>query len=307
MTRRRGSGRRATKRPTSHRHRARATSAPSGAAAPAGARRMPWTRYWGATTGPSPTDERTHARLPTDRGGLLELQRRLIEPYLQSAVASDVRVERSGASSDGTGPSSSSARRASGARSWYPSPTAPGGAATRQRGQAGSDLVPRVRGGVLDPRCPSLDVLHRPRAGALRAAGPGLAPWTNAREPHHDPSWTERGLHLPAPGRSLGRLRSTSATRTGSASASTSSGTAASRGQGEAPRRSSGSSGAPAHPRPADQAGARSCASGSTRSPSPGFAPPRTRATTASSRCTWSRASATSPSRSSPRRTSRRS
>jgi hypothetical protein len=61
-----------------------------------------WTREWVGYDLPFFVDGR-YARLPTDRGGLLELQRRLIEPYLQRAVASDVRVERSDASSDGRG------------------------------------------------------------------------------------------------------------------------------------------------------------------------------------------------------------
>jgi hypothetical protein len=66
---------------------------------PAGLPRLPvpqepWTRYWGGYDLPIPDPGERERRLPTDRHGLLELQRRLIEPYLQSAVASDVRIER---------------------------------------------------------------------------------------------------------------------------------------------------------------------------------------------------------------------
>ena len=68
-------------------------------ALPAGLPRLPvpqepWTRYWGGYDLPIPDPGERERRLPTDRDGLLELQRRLIEPYLQSAVASDVRIER---------------------------------------------------------------------------------------------------------------------------------------------------------------------------------------------------------------------
>jgi hypothetical protein len=71
-------------------------------ALPAGLPRLPvpqepWTRYWGGYDLPIPDPGERERRLPTDRGGLLELQRRLIEPYLQSAVASDVRIERQSA------------------------------------------------------------------------------------------------------------------------------------------------------------------------------------------------------------------
>jgi hypothetical protein len=42
---------------------------------------------------PMPDPSERERRLPTDWDGLLELERRLIEPYLASAVATDVRLE----------------------------------------------------------------------------------------------------------------------------------------------------------------------------------------------------------------------
>ena len=55
-----------------------------------------WTRYWVHYDLPVPEPETIHRRLESDRDGLLEVQRRLIEPYVQSAVATDVRLERLG-------------------------------------------------------------------------------------------------------------------------------------------------------------------------------------------------------------------
>ena len=52
-----------------------------------------WTRSWGGYDLPVPDDDGRHARLDTDHVGLLELQRRLIEPYLRSALPTEVRVE----------------------------------------------------------------------------------------------------------------------------------------------------------------------------------------------------------------------
>jgi hypothetical protein len=65
---------------------------------PPGLPRLPvsqdaWTRYWGGYGLPVPDDDGGHARLDTDHDGLLELQRRLIEPYLRSALPTEVRVE----------------------------------------------------------------------------------------------------------------------------------------------------------------------------------------------------------------------
>lgn len=53
-----------------------------------------WYRIWSAYDMPLLESTEMGRRLPTDRDGLLELQRRLIEPYLASAVATDVRIER---------------------------------------------------------------------------------------------------------------------------------------------------------------------------------------------------------------------
>ena len=52
-----------------------------------------WTRSWGGYDLPVPDDDGRHARLDTDHHGLLELQRRLIQPYLRSALPTEVRVE----------------------------------------------------------------------------------------------------------------------------------------------------------------------------------------------------------------------
>ena len=53
-----------------------------------------WYRTWVGYDLPIPDPGERERRLPTDRDGLLELQRRLIEPYLASAVATDVRLVR---------------------------------------------------------------------------------------------------------------------------------------------------------------------------------------------------------------------
>ena len=68
-------------------------------ALPAGLPHLPvpqdaWTLSWGGYDLPVPSDDRRHARLGSDHHGLLELQRRLIEPYLRSALPTEVRVER---------------------------------------------------------------------------------------------------------------------------------------------------------------------------------------------------------------------
>ena len=55
-----------------------------------------WYRTWVGYDLPIPDPGERERRLPTDRDGLLELQRRLVEPYLASAVATDVRLERDG-------------------------------------------------------------------------------------------------------------------------------------------------------------------------------------------------------------------
>lgn len=54
----------------------------------------PWSRYWVGYDLTIPDEDRRHARLGTDHLGLLELQRRLIEPYLRSALPTEVRVAR---------------------------------------------------------------------------------------------------------------------------------------------------------------------------------------------------------------------
>ena len=55
-----------------------------------------WYRTWVGYDLPVFDPGERERRLPTDQDGLLELQRRLIEPYLASAVATDVRLERDG-------------------------------------------------------------------------------------------------------------------------------------------------------------------------------------------------------------------
>jgi hypothetical protein len=65
---------------------------------PPGLPRLPvpqeaWSRYWVGYDLPGPDEDGRHARLGTDHHGLLELQRRLIEPYLRSALPTEVRVE----------------------------------------------------------------------------------------------------------------------------------------------------------------------------------------------------------------------
>jgi hypothetical protein len=55
-----------------------------------------WYRTWAGYDLPVPDPGERERRLPADRDSLLELQRRLIEPYLASAVATDVRLERGG-------------------------------------------------------------------------------------------------------------------------------------------------------------------------------------------------------------------
>ena len=151
---------------------------------PPGLPRLPvpqdaWSRYWGGYDLPVPDEDRRHARLGADRDGLLELQRRLIEPYLRQH-ASDRGP--GGTPVPGSGRRQrqlwrelrAGARRARNAHLGLDPrahlPAAPRGFAAGERGQTGGDLVPGVRAAVPDPRCPSLHVLYRPGAGALRAA-----------------------------------------------------------------------------------------------------------------------------------------
>jgi hypothetical protein len=183
MARRSGSGHPSMSRPTVHRRSGRRCHGRSHQDCPASrCRRMPGPGTGAAMACPSPTTtDATRASPPT------------AEVCSSSNAGSSSRTSRvrwramSGSSdrvpaAKARGPSSSSARRALGLDPGAHLPVAPGGAATSQGGQARRDLVSRVWRGVPDPRCPSLDVLHRPWTGALRAARESSR-WTSAREP----------------------------------------------------------------------------------------------------------------------------
>ena len=280
----RGSAPRSTSRRPSHPGAAAAGCAPdpAGAATPAGARG----RLVSDVGGVRPADGR-----PRRAGATPSRPTGMASSSCSAGSSSRISRARSRPTSASSGAATGwwCARRASGARPRAHPPAAARGAATGQRGQTGGDLVSRVRRGVPDARCATLDVLHRSGADALRPAGPGPRHRRVGRRAMTRRGPGEGSIYLRQDGR--WGARSTSATRT-------------------APRPEV----RPGHSRPRSRTSSRSSAAPAEHRPIPYLrirlgpflrqwleevARPRLRATTyksyrQSSRATWSRASATS-------------